>query len=101
MKLLSDAAAEQKWEAPAAQDEDDEAAILAVMATVKQRDAALEAQLPASAGREAYDSSSVDEVHESIAQATTPERQSAASGQHHLSPSITGGMICDTLWQPA
>ena len=63
MKLFSDVAAEQKWEAPAAHDEDDEAAILAAMATVKQRDAALEAQISPTAGREAYDSSSDDKVH--------------------------------------
>ena len=91
VKLFSDVAAEQKWEAPAAQDEEDEAAILAAMATVKQRDAALEAQLPATAGREAYDSSSDDEVHKSIALARTPKRQSAASGQCRLLPSIIGG----------
>ena len=94
--LFSDFAAEQKWEAPAAQDEDDEAAILAAMATVKQRDAALEAQLSPTAGREAYDSSSDDEVQELIALAETPERQSAESGHCHLSPSVTGAMNSDT-----
>ena len=72
VKLFSDVAAEQKWEAPAAQDEDDEAAILAAMAAVKQRDAALEAQLSPTAGREAYDSSSDDEVHKFTASAETP-----------------------------
>ena len=101
VKKFSDVAAEQKWEAPAARDEDDEAAILAAMATVKQRDAALEAQLPATAGREAYDSSSEDEVHISLALAMTPERHSAASGQRHLSPSIFEGMNPDAWWQPA
>ncbi len=64
VKPFSDVSAEQKWEAPAAQDEDDEAAILAAMATVKQHDAALEAQLPINAGRGAFDSSSDDEVHD-------------------------------------